>query len=324
MQMSFNTPTHSKKRELSSPDFDTNLKKNKTYADIVMSPPTTQDVTAKQAELNKEATASQGPTLVGTANIPPSTGNGVGETTSSSVIPCITIPQEEMEKLSSLLVTTFQDQIEHLVGQIVSGVTAKLNEKINQLELANSELRNENANFRSKIQDIEEKLDEHEQYSRRNNIRVSGVAETKGEITDDVVLDICNNIGADITVNDIDRSHRVGKPKESGSKPRDIIVKMCSYRSRQKIMLQRSTLKVKGHGGVYINEDLTRKRSYLLYKSRELVRSRHLLSAWSADGNILVKDNKSKIHRVQSENQLDNFLLYLPRPDDQATTQRKA
>ena len=53
------------------------------------------------------------------------------------------------------------------------------------------------------------------------------------EDTDDIVLKIASDIGSDLQLHEIDRSHRVGKPGEHRTRPRDIIVKFTSYRARQ-------------------------------------------------------------------------------------------
>ncbi|XP_052271465.1 uncharacterized protein LOC127872172 [Dreissena polymorpha] len=89
------------------------------------------------------------------------------------------------------------------------------------------------------------------------------------------------------------------------SKPRDIIVKLTSYRA--KLYLRRSKLKDVGYKSTFINEDLTSKRSSLLFNARALVKSGRLLGAWSSDGTILIKDSKSKIHRVSNNDYLTSF-----------------
>ena len=61
------------------------------------------------------------------------------------------------------------------------------------------------------------------QYSRRENIRVFGVAETADELTNDVIVKVAADMGVVITERDISVSHRIGK--NTGSKPRPIIAK---------------------------------------------------------------------------------------------------
>ncbi|XP_053403114.1 uncharacterized protein LOC128558246 [Mercenaria mercenaria] len=112
------------------------------------------------------------------------------------------------------------------------------------------------------------------------------------------------NVTMDLS--EIDRSHRVGKPNQTGG-PRPIIVKFISYRARLHMYSARASLKTNGITGTYINEDLTRQRSFAFYTARVLVKRKKLNSCWTSDGVVLVKDNYENIHRVTSSDDLANF-----------------
>ena len=156
--------------------------------------------------------------------------------------------------------------------------------------------------------EIEKECDGLEQYSRRNSLRITGIPESEGNTnTDKIVLDMCKDIGLSLTDSDIDRSHWVGKP--NGLKPRQIIVKFTSYRSRQQVYKARSRLKASDYKNVYINENLTKIRIKLLYDARQLLKNKHskIDGVWSADGVILVKDTAGRIHRVLCRDDLSPF-----------------
>ena len=75
-------------------------------------------------------------------------------------------------------------------------------------------------------------LDEYEQYSRRNSLRIwIKEKETPGEVTNRVVTDYAKKLEVELQPGDIDRTHRVGK---LGDKPRPIIVKFTSYAVRRR------------------------------------------------------------------------------------------
>ena len=149
-----------------------------------------------------------------------------------------------------------------------------------------------------KIAELQDRIDSLEQYSRRNNVRISGVPESTGaaENTDAVVKRVGEAIGVAVTDEMIDRSHRVGKPGKMG---RDILDKFTSYRHRYLIMKARSNPKNKDAallgitpagattqpvsaagavatpvpspaGRVYTNDDLTRERSSVAARARRL------------------------------------------------------
>ncbi|ELU00662.1 hypothetical protein CAPTEDRAFT_193098 [Capitella teleta] len=101
-----------------------------------------------------------------------------------------------------------------------------------------------------------------------------------------------------LDITEVDRIHRVGKPASATNqrnKPRAILVKLATYRSRKRIMDLRPQTKTLPD--VFLNEDLTKKREDLLYKAHVLRRAGKIQGAWSADGNILIHDLQGKIHK---------------------------
>ena len=167
------------------------------------------------------------------------------------------------------------------------------------------ERKKENSSLITRIAALEKIADQWEQYSRRNSLRISGFKEHTGENTDDIVVNRAATIGCDLQLNEIDRSHRVGKPDASKTRHREILVKFASYRARQKLYKMRTSLKDNCYAGVFLNEDLTRKRSNVLFEARKVVKADCAKGAWSADGNILIKDFTNKVHRLSSVDDLN-------------------
>ncbi|KAH3690208.1 hypothetical protein DPMN_194970 [Dreissena polymorpha] len=58
----------------------------------------------------------------------------------------------------------------------------------------------------NKIADLEQDLDNANQYSRRHCVIVSNVPENSDESTDDIILNIAKESGSNIILSDIDRS----------------------------------------------------------------------------------------------------------------------
>ena len=75
-------------------------------------------------------------------------------------------------------------------------------------------------------------LDRKEQYSRRTCLLIHGLAESKQENTDELVIDtIKEKMGEEIEKNETDRSHRLSAPKNNG-KSRPSIIKFVRYNTR--------------------------------------------------------------------------------------------
>lgn len=211
--------------------------------------------------------------------------------------PHIQLGDAELKRISELLRSSFDHQVSEMTASIVDGVLGGLRTKVTELE-------NENTSLKSRIQLLEDKLDRSEQYSRRNCLRLSGIPETANESVDEKIMEVLNTLDAEVTLDNIDRAHRVGKPK--GGSHRDIIIKFSTYRSRRKIMINKKQLKTQGKR-IYINEDLTRTRSDIFYRARSLVKSKKVQNTWTADGTIIIKDNSLKLHRIETHADLEKL-----------------
>lgn len=77
-----------------------------------------------------------------------------------------------------------------------------------------------------KVTCFEKQIDKKEQNSRCNCILLHGIPESKGEVTYNITLKtICENINGNIiTVDNIDRSHRIRKYDNQKKNPRQVIV----------------------------------------------------------------------------------------------------
>lgn len=218
-------------------------------------------------------------------------------------LPRISLSESDLDHICKLVGETCQSKLGDLVSSIVDGVVSGLTAQID-------DLKQENAELKDRVAKLEEKADTAEQYSRRNCIRISRLPEEEGECTDVKVVDMATALGVDLSICEIDRSHRLGKvtpnPTEGQvkSKPRDIIVKFATYRSRNKFFERKSNLRKCGYEGIFVSEDLTRERNNIFYEARRLVKLHIAAGTWTSDGTIIVKDNDSKKHRITTMEQL--------------------
>ena len=87
-----------------------------------------------------------------------------------------------------------------------------------------------------KVEDLEKKMERQEQYSRRSCILIHGLKKEKNKSTDDRVLKLFSEeLNKGVLLADLDRIHRVGKKRDSSSKPRPFIVKFAQYNIREKV-----------------------------------------------------------------------------------------
>ena len=177
-----------------------------------------------------------------------------------------------------------------IVAELKSALE-KNTEVIKKLELALEERD-------KKIADLESKLtvkqDDLEQYQRRQCLRIFGVPEEREEDTDVIAINVAKKIGVDLSIEDIDRSHRIGR-STNGEKVRPVIVKFISYRKRSEMFHNKKLLK---GSGITIREDLTKRRHDLL---RKCIEKYGLKNVWTLDGVIHAKigENKRRITKEE-------------------------
>ena len=142
------------------------------------------------------------------------------------------------------------DQLDHLSSRVteLTECIKQRDEKIKKLEGTQLEL----------------EADKVEQYSRRSNVRFSGLPETTGESTEnttDKILDIINNtMCPDMPVrrDQIERSHRLGPKMDKNGKPhqRAVIIRFVSEKVRDDVCRARFQLKDHNAGArnkVFVN-----------------------------------------------------------------------
>ena len=190
-----------------------------------------------------------------------------------------------------------EEQLNHVL-QTVKFINAKFDEFEKDKKEKEEQIKNlesEVTKMKEEIIDLKKGIDSQEQYSRRNCLLIHGVTESDDENTDEVVLNVLNeDVGVTVDIKEIDRSHRLGKPKpNSANKNRPIIVKFTRYNKRSEVFKKKKSLKGKQ---MSITESLTPLRMEMLKKARE---EHSMQNVWTSDGKIIYKDahdNKVKIY----------------------------
>ena len=112
------------------------------------------------------------------------------------------------------------------------------------------------------LSELQEKISEMENRSRRNNIRVDGVTEEKGEMWEDCEFKVLEIWRDKLEIEDVttERGHRVkpiqNKTSNKGkASPRTIVCKLLNYKDKTRIFRKCNRLKGTSY---YINEDFSK------------------------------------------------------------------
>lgn len=202
-----------------------------------------------------------------------------------------------MPNYAAVLIESMKVIVTHLkCFNDLSKKVSTLEDKISVNSQVSDTLQSENKRLNDIIIILEERADDQEQRSRNTCLLIHGVAESDNVETDDAILSVLNNDLnlPHISINDIQRSHRLGPIKRNdrllrSNKPRcrPIIVKFLNFRTRQEVFKVKSRLKGKH---TMITESLTKNR-YDLFKAALLKYGKG--NVWTIEGRITTKINNN-------------------------------
>lgn len=185
----------------------------------------------------------------------------------------------------------------------------KIDEYLKQIET----LTVENKALKEKVQLLENRLDDAEQYSRANCIEIQGVP-TKHDDVMETVKNIGQALGIQVTEPMIDACHILGNQRNTNATP-GIIVKFVRRfdaenfisKRRQKRDFSTRHLGLPTDNPVYINESLTPTRRKLLSAARDLKRRQGCKWVWVRGGKILLrKEENGPVTVIRSQADLLN------------------
>ena len=96
------------------------------------------------------------------------------------------------------------------------------------------------------MKSLGEKVDRHEQYSRRYCLLIYSVKEDVKEDTDKLAIQLIrDDLEVDVDIDDLGRTHRIGSSRNSNDRARPIIVKFTRYNARKKVFIDKKNFKAK-------------------------------------------------------------------------------
>lgn len=224
-----------------------------------------------------------------------------------------TITDEEVEDIKKSL--------NFMSGEIA--IISKQQKVIMDMMEEIKELKRQNAEKDKTISTLEGRVADLEQYSRMNDLIVSGL-ETKprsyakaaaggGELTEpdldsleQQVIAFLGSKGIMVDSNDIEACHPLPR-RDKNIKPA-IIIRFVSR--KQKISLLKQGRKLRGTN-VYLNEHLTKKNADIARQARFLRKQNKIQSTWTSNCKVFIKLNGSpeeaKVLAIKDITELDKY-----------------
>lgn len=212
------------------------------------------------------------------------------------------LTREDLVEIKNMFNNSCMDLVNN--DNLVTAISNKIMEKMGTL-IKNTEtiLMEEMKALKKENEALKEQLDDLEQHSRCNNVRIHGVEEESNENVELKVLDLFKNkMNLNISPELIQSCHRVGRQDnlQGSKKSRCIIVRMVSIRQQMEIMNNRKKLK---GTNVFITEDLVRSRLRVFKMAQKKFGNKNV---WTIRGKIMVKKLNLK-HMVKSATDVDKL-----------------
>lgn len=201
------------------------------------------------------------------------------------------------------------------VNKNMDGITKQFTE----IRAENDELRRTNVTITKQVRDLRVRLRQMEQYSRKCNIEVTGIPETRGEDIQTVIRDIGKAIGMAVEPTDVMAAHRV--PSYKAGKTPAIVVQLSSRllrdtwlekcktarKNNSQLTAKQVNSKFPSHY-VFINEHLTPEIKMLLAKTKGQCKQIGYKYTWVKEGKIFVRqDDGKKCIRIDDDEDLVNI-----------------
>ena len=203
-------------------------------------------------------------------------------------------------------------EIKNDIMKEVKNLLKEKDDKIEQLDSTVHMLQQQVSNLKQMCT----KINDLEQYGRRQCLRIDGVPYDKKEDSDAVLLKVKDLVKeAEVNIPDscLDRAHRIGKPyfDKDRTKHQSIIVRFSTFRHRT--LLYRGRKKIKNN--VKIKLDLTKNNYSLLNKARGLLEDRDDFKYAFADVNCRLKlrSSNDEEHVFENIDDLNDILGINPR-----------
>lgn len=220
--------------------------------------------------------------------------------------PLIELTVSEFMKPMKLLVDNRMSELTITIKNLEANILAR-DGKIAMLEKTNSEL---HASLNAAVA----KCDEMEQYSKRENLIISGIPASVAEVAASSdshsyavessetiltkVVSLCSNkLGVTLSPSDVSIAHRL----KTGA----VMVRFVRRSARDAVFYAKGKLRdhnksLDQSARYYINEDLSATNRKLFAAARDQLKKSHLKSVWTANCRIFARDNNDVKHLLST------------------------
>ena len=159
----------------------------------------------------------------------------------------------------------------------------------------------------TKVDLLQDELDDMDQTRRLNNLIISRVKESPNENLCMKICQIAASADLNMSIWEIQDAFRVGKKSVTDNRPRLVLAKFSSHKSRMDLFAVRLSLTDPFNERVFVSEDLTIKRSKIYYQTRMLAKEKKYQS-WTQNGRVLIRTTEGGLaHNIKKIADLEGY-----------------
>lgn len=212
----------------------------------------------------------------------------------------------KVDALSELMrkVTDIETSVEHLSEQYDS-VLVNLERNTKDIATLKNKVAGIESSTSPAVRQVQVQLNDIEQYSRRQNLEIHGLAHELNENLLQKLNDLASKLELpELLERDLEGLHRLPAP---ANKVPIVVARFASYSVKKKWMDARRSLNNKAKGKRFF-DNLTAENRRLLWQARTKATAMGYRFAWQREGHVFVrKAEGDKALRIQSESDLDRI-----------------
>lgn len=191
----------------------------------------------------------------------------------------------------------------------------EIRKKLAELQNENKALKENNLSLNKEVVSLRERMRNLEQYTRVNNIEISGVPETRGENINDLLSDVGAALGVEVKETDVAAAHRV--PSYRSDREPAVIVQFTARMIKERWIAkfrQRKGLTARDINQnfspqrVYINDHLSPENKQFLAKLKQKGRDLDYKFIWCRDGKFFARKAEGQpVKKINSYEDMDKL-----------------
>lgn len=158
-------------------------------------------------------------------------------------------------------------------------------------------LKSENLVLKKRVGDLEADMEYLKNKENKKMIEINGVPSGNAENIEEIVLSIAKAIKVELTNSDVCSAYRLlgrrGNPGTISVKFKDTEKKLTFLKAAKKVKPKTDMIGYSGNANIFVNEKLTYKTKAILFKLKEIARTKTWARVWVYAGAAFIKLEES-------------------------------